>query len=98
MGLHAYVGSRGTINRISARPPNIRSRGRYTSRPRATTLQPHYEILHHELLHEAAQDVPYTDDPYTDYNNHGQEAANNQLFDDDKANLTRLLQYMRQAP
>eukprot|EP00971_Amphidinium_carterae_P308754 6135235-Amphidinium_carterae.9 len=44
IGLHACVGRRGTINMISIKPPNIRSRGRCTSGPRATTPQPHMRV------------------------------------------------------
>eukprot|EP00971_Amphidinium_carterae_P164675 3264733-Amphidinium_carterae.6 len=38
----------------------------------------------------------YENDPNGDYNNDGQEAANDQLFDNDKANLTRLENHKQQ--
>eukprot|EP00971_Amphidinium_carterae_P340687 6479138-Amphidinium_carterae.6 len=90
----------------------MRARSKCSSTPRATTPQPRmkvhpvalqvqaivedatiddYELIADDLIAEA--------DPYIyNYNNHGQEAANEEfVVNDNKANLTRLLQFMRQV-
>eukprot|EP00971_Amphidinium_carterae_P232864 4621074-Amphidinium_carterae.1 len=43
IGLHPYMGNKGSINMISQRPP-MRSRGRYATGPRANTPRPRMRV------------------------------------------------------